>query len=96
MVFMGVILQTTPGARKAHDICRRITRRLDLWEIGQYSALCVDTVAESQSQPTRITWDNNETEARTFKYKVVNGKIRAVVRGILVQENSRVLFPGDV
>ena len=30
IVFMGVILQMTPGACKAHNILCRITRRLDL------------------------------------------------------------------
>ena len=30
MVFMGVILQMTPGSCKAHNILCRITRRLDL------------------------------------------------------------------
>ena len=30
MVFMVVILNTTPGARKAHDILRSITRHLDM------------------------------------------------------------------
>ena len=52
MLFMGVVLQTKLGVRKAQDICRRITQRLDLWEIGQYAALCSDTVAEIQSWPT--------------------------------------------
>ena len=40
MVFMGVILQTTPGGCMAHKIHRRITRLLDLWEIRKCAALC--------------------------------------------------------
>ena len=95
MVFMRVILQTTPGAHKAHDIFRRITRRLYLWGIGQRAALCADTVAESRSRPDRTTRDNKETEARTFNSKVFNGKIQAAVRGIRGQGQSRLLFPGD-
>ena len=51
MVFMGVILQTTPGARKAQKIRHRITQRLDLLEIGKHAALCLDTVAESRYHP---------------------------------------------
>ena len=47
MLFMGVILQTTLGVCKAHDIRRRIMRHLDMWEIEKYAALCSDTVAES-------------------------------------------------
>ena len=53
MVFMGVILQTTPGERKAHEIRRRITWCLDLWDIRQNAALCADTVSESRLQPAR-------------------------------------------
>ena len=46
MVFMWVILQTTLGERKVHDIKCRIMRHLDLWEVGQHAALCADTVVE--------------------------------------------------
>ena len=45
MVSMGVILQMTPGAH--NEICRRITRRLDLWEIRKHAVLCSDIVTES-------------------------------------------------
>ena len=96
MVFMGVILQMTPGACKAHEIRHRITRRLYLWEIGQYAALCSDTVVERQSQPTQTTRENEETDARTVNSKVVNVKIWVAVRGIQGQEHTGVLFPGDV
>ena len=48
MVFMGVILKKTPGARKAHEFRRRITRILYLWEIGQHIVLYADTLIESQ------------------------------------------------
>ena len=71
-------------------------RRLDLWEIGNYTALCSDNIVESQSRPTRTTRDNDETDDRTFNSKVVNGNIMAAVRGIRGQSQSRVLFPGDV
>ena len=96
MVFMGVILQMTPGACKAHEIRHRITRRLYLWEIGKYAALCSDTVVERRFQPTQTTRENEETDSRTFNLKVVNVKIWVAVRGIQGQEHTGVLFPGDV
>ena len=95
MVFMGVILKTTPGARKAHNICHRITRRLYLWESSQNAALCAGIVKENQLQPARKKGGNEETEASTFIMKVVNVNIRAVVRGIRGQGKIGVLFPGD-
>ena len=65
MVFMGVILQTTPRARKAKNSFRSITRRLDQWDIRQYAALCSDSVAENRLHPKNNNRDNEETEART-------------------------------
>ena len=96
MVFMGVILQTKTGIFKSYKIHCRIMRRLDLWEIGQYANLCSDTVAENRSWPTQTTQDNEETEYRTFKSKVVNGNIWAAVRGIWGQGQSEVLLLVDV
>ena len=43
----------TLGARKAHKIFRRITRRLNMWYIRKHIALFSDTVAEIQSWPAR-------------------------------------------
>ena len=88
MLFIGMIL-------KSHKICHGITRCLDICDIGQYAALCAGTVAGIQSCPTRLTQYNEETEARTFNSKVVNGNIRASVRVIWEQGQIRVLFPGD-
>ena len=96
MVFMGVILQIAPGARKAHNIFCRITLQLDLWDIGEHSALCSDTVVESQSRTARATRENEETKARTFNSKVANGNIWVEVRGIRGQGQSEVLLPGDI
>ena len=86
MVFMGVILQITPGPRKAHKMFCRITLRLDLWEIVDHAVLCSDTVVDSQSRPARRTQKDEETKARTFNSKVVNGNIPEEVQGIRGQE----------
>ena len=96
MVFMGVILHIAPGPRKAHNIFCRITLHLDLWDIGEHSSLSLDTVVESQFRPARTTRKNEETNARTFNSKVVNGNIRVEVRVIRGQGQSGVLFPGDI
>ena len=93
---MGVILQMTLGARKAHNICRRITRRVNLWYIGKHAALCSETVAEIQSHTSRTTRENEETKASTFNSKVVNRKIWAAVQGIRGQGQSGVFYPGNI
>ena len=66
-----------------------------MWEIGQYVALCADTVVESQLLTTRITRYNEETEARTFNSNFFNSKVRLAVRGIWVQGHNGVFLPGD-
>ena len=96
MVFMGVILQIALGARKAHNIFCRITLQLDLWDIGEHSSLCSDTVVESQSRTARATRENEETKASTFNSNVVNGKIRAAMQGIRGQGQSGVFYPGNI
>ena len=96
MVFMGVILQTALVEHKAQNFYFRITRRLYLWEIGKYGALCSDTAEESRYWPTQTTQNNEETEYRTLNLDIVNGKTRADIRGIRGQGKSRVLFTRDV
>ena len=82
MVFMSVILQTTSGTRKAHEICLRITRHLDFRDIVQHTSVCADIATESGLHPNRTTRDNKDTEARNFNSKVATGKIQATVREI--------------
>ena len=71
-------------------------RRLDLCEIGQHAALYTNNVAESRSRPVRITWDNKETEARTFNSKFTNGKIQSSVRDIRGKGQIGVIIPGYI
>ena len=75
MVFVGVILHMKPESRKSHEIRRRITRRLYLWEIGQYATLCAYTIAEIRSRPKRTIQYNEDTYSSIFNSKVNNGKI---------------------
>ena len=82
MCYMGVIPQKTPGAQWAQDIRWRIARRLDLWESSQQSALITGNVAEIFPRLTRTECVSEETEARAFNSKLLNGKVWAAVRGI--------------
>ena len=82
MCYMGVIPQTTPGAQWAQDIRWRIARRLDLWESSQHAALITGNVAEIFPRLTRTECVSEETEARAFNSKLMNGKVLEYVRGI--------------
>ena len=46
MTFMGVILLMNLGSKKDHDICWRIMRRLDPWEVGHHATLCKDYMVD--------------------------------------------------
>ena len=92
---MGVILQKHPGARKAHNTPWRITRRLVLWEAGQYATLLADTAAESRYQNARAAHFSDKTEDRCFNLKVLNVKLCAAVRGICGQGMVGVIYPGE-
>ena len=91
---MGVILQKHPGARKAQNTPWRITRRLDLWEAGQYATLLADTTEESQYQTARAAHFSDEIEDRCFNLKVLNVKLCAAVRGICGQGMDGGTYPG--
>ena len=50
LVFAHVVLTKTLGIRWAREIRSRITRRMDLWERGQYAGLVRDAEAEGAAR----------------------------------------------
>lgn len=74
-MFAAVILQTTPGVRKAADIRRRLEGRMDLWARGNYVSLVDDTEAEVLNRGSggdrRV---DEETRARAFNAKILSGR----------------------
>jgi hypothetical protein len=93
LVFVSVILQKTPGVRRAKDIRRRLTNRMDLWERGFYATLVDDTEAEVNNKPVARRLPDDETKARAFNARVCSGRIRAAVRTITRREGGGVLEP---
>ena len=45
-MFVSVILQKTPGVHQAKDIRSRLTKWMDLWDKGCFTALVDDTELE--------------------------------------------------
>ena len=78
LVFATVVLQATGRARKAHEIRRRLTARMDAWEAGKHPALVDDSVAE------RANWAHERQngdppteakEARRYNALVLSGRL---------------------
>ena len=57
LIFAHVVLTKTLGVRRAREIRARITRRMDLWERGQYAGLAGDAKAEGAAREGRAASD---------------------------------------
>jgi hypothetical protein len=63
LAFVSVVLQTTPGVKRARDIRKRLTHRMDLWHEGKI------ILSRHGSHPV----PDEETIARAFNEKVLSG-----------------------
>ena len=80
LVFVAVVLQTTPGVKRARDIRKRLTHRMDLWDEGKFIALIDDTETEVQSRHGSHPVPTEETQARAYHERVLSGRLRSAVR----------------
>jgi hypothetical protein len=96
LVFAAVVLQTAPGVKRARDIRKRLTQRMDLWDQGRFIALVDDTVAEVQSRHGSHPAPDDEARARAFNAKVLSGRLRPAVRALTNRDQGGVLQPDDV
>jgi hypothetical protein len=95
LVFVAVVLQTTPRVRQAGDIRKRITHRMDLWYQGAFTALVDDTEMEVQSRLGSHPVADEETWARAYNAKVLSGHIPSAVRTLTSRDQGGVLQPPD-
>ena len=95
LVFVAVVLQTTPGVKRSRDIRRRLGHRMDLWYQGKFTALVDDTETEVQSRHGSHPVQDDETKARAFNSKVLSGRIRPAVRNLTSRDQGGVLQPDD-
>lgn len=97
LVFVAVVLQTSPQARKAKEIRERIWKRMEHWEQGQHRLLVDDTVRTLHSQPRNnsAARKEEEKEARAFEATLHNGRLRRAMRNLCRQEGRGVLDPDE-
>jgi hypothetical protein len=83
LVFVMVVLQSTPHVRRARDIRKRLGERIDYWEKGHHVALVDDTESEMRGRTGRgrdSTPPSDESLARAFNATVLSGRLRKAVR----------------
>ena len=95
LVFVSVVLQMTPGVKRARDIRKRLGHRMDLWDQGKFTALVDDTETECQSQHGTHSEPNEETLSRAFNAKVLSGRLREAVQTLTCRDQGGVLQPDD-
>ena len=78
LIFAHIVLSKTLGIRRAREIRDRITRRMDLWERGQYVGLVGDAKGDGAAQEGRAASVGEEEEnavARSFHKAVLSVKL---------------------
>jgi hypothetical protein len=97
LVFVAVVLQTSPGVRRAQDIRQRMKSRMNLWEQDQIAALVDNTEAEVRARTRLGKRSDDETAARAFNApRVLSGRLRSAVRTLTNRDSGGgVLPPND-
>ena len=98
IIFAACILRKKHSTARARDIRKRVSRQMDLWEEGMYSALVNETAEEASRGGKNGMGKEGEFEsmARRFSSTVMSGQLRKAVRMITSRDGGRVLVPEDL
>ena len=97
IVFIAVILQRSPEAKRARDIRRRIEARLQEWSAGRFDMLVQDTVRTSKSLISRTRRQmTDEQISKTYTSLVLQGKLRQAVRFVTARDRGGILQGDDI
>ena len=89
LIFPAAILRRVPGVTRAKAIRKRLTRRLDSWAKGMMAELVQDTINTAKrgvggGNPSV----DDESIARKYHSMVINGRLRAAVRGLTNRDDG--------
>ncbi len=88
---------STREVKRARDIFRRISRRIDAWEAGQVTMLVEGTLRSMEAAlALKQGTTTAEQRAKTFHQKVLRGNIQGAVRYLTDREKGGVLYPNDI
>ena len=89
---------TTLDVRRAKEIRARITRKIDLWEMGLHVGLLGDAEAEGaarEGRSARKIEEEDEVVSQSYNDTVLSGKLRKAVRWATDREGGGCLLPDD-
>ncbi len=96
IVFQMVILQRTRGVTRARDIKKRIGKRLEAWEEGNFKMLVQTTEWDMKTYLSKMQGTTlNEQQRKTFHQKMLRGNVRGAVKYLTEREKGGVLLPDD-
>jgi hypothetical protein len=96
-VLQVVILQQSRDVKRSRDVRRRISKRLDAWEKGQFTLLVEDTLRSMEAPLThRQRSTTPEQRTKTFHQKVLRGNLWGTVRYLTEREKGGILYPDDI
>ena len=96
LIFAAVILQRSPGVRRAQDIRRRLAQRMDLWDQGCFAALVDDTELEVLNKTSTQKSPDDDTRARSYNARVLSGRLNSAVRTLTSRGGGGVLQLDDL
>ena len=95
--FQTVILQRGQHVTSSSTIMRRIDRRLDAWEAGEFAMMAENTTRTcTQYLSTRKGEDTQEHRSNILHSLVLQGKLRSDFRWITDKNKGRVFQSGDI
>jgi hypothetical protein len=97
LVLQVVILQRSQDVKRSRDVGRRIAKRLDAWEKGQFTMLVEDILRSMEAHLTHKQGSTTpEQRTKTFHQKVLRSNLRGAVRYLTEREKGGILYPDDI
>jgi hypothetical protein len=97
IVFQIVVLQRSRKVKKAKDVRKRLTWRMDAWQQGKFSKLLQNTERTMKSLLSAKQGGlTPEQRAKIFHRKMLRGDVRGVVRYLSDREKGGILQPTDI
>jgi hypothetical protein len=96
LLFTMVVFQRTPNVKRARDIKKRLSKRMDAWDSGKYAMLVEDTKREMQAAlSTKQRGTTAAQQQSTYHHMFMQGKLRQAVRYLTDREKGIIMMPDE-
>jgi hypothetical protein len=96
LMFAKLILQTSLDVKTSSDVRARLELRMGLWEQSRIRALLDDIIVEVGGKPHVRLEKDDAAKARSYQARVISGRLRSAIRGVMNRAGGGVLQPDDV